>query len=206
MHVKVRCCITLVKTFVIVLLFCSDFCLYCAVGFQILYEVGNSILVIIMHLLFLLSSRNLALSGSLLLLLAEASAETKTMFAGLPSMGKNQQQSYMQLAGRILVIFMFISLFKMEWTVLRVLLMFICTGLIICVAVGFKTKLAALILVALLSAINVFLNAFWMVPDNRYMRDFLKYDFFQTLSVIGGLLFVVALGPGGMSFDEHKKE
>ena len=128
------------------------------------------------------------------------------MFAGLPSMGKNQQQSYMQLAGRILVIFMFLSLFKMEWTILRVLLMLICTGLIICVAVGFKTKLAALVLVVLLSTINIFLNAFWMVPDNRYMRDFLKYDFFQTLSVIGGLLFVVALGPGGMSFDEHKKE
>lgn len=154
----------------------------------------------------MLLSRNLALSGSLLLLLAEASAETKTMFAGLPSMGKNQRQSYMQLAGRILVIFMFISLFKMEFSFLRVLLLLIGAGLIICVAVGYKTKLAAFILVALLSAINMFLNAFWMVPDNRYMRDFLKYDFFQTLSVIGGLLFVVALGPGGMSFDEHKKE
>ena len=128
------------------------------------------------------------------------------MFAGLPSMGKNQRQSYMQLAGRILVIFMFISLFKNEWSGVRVLLMLISSALVICVAVGYKTKLAALVLVAVLTALNMFLNAFWMIPHNRYMRDFLKYDFFQTLSVIGGLLFVVALGPGGMSLDEHKKE
>lgn len=150
--------------------------------------------------------RNLALTGSLLLLLAEASAETKTMFAGLPSMGNNQRQSYMQLVGRILVIFMFISLFKVDFSVIRMLMLFIGACLIVCVAVGFKTKLAALLLVTLLSIANVFLNSFWMLPSSSYMRDFLKYDFFQTLSVIGGLLFVVALGPGGLSFDEHKKE
>ena len=80
------------------------------------------------------------------------------------------------------------------------------SALIVLVAVGFKTKLAALTLVVWLLCINFTFNAFWNIASYKPMHDFLKYDFFQTTSVIGGLLLVVALGPGGVSMDEKKKE
>ena len=128
------------------------------------------------------------------------------MFAGIPSMGINQKQNYMVLAGRVLVVFMFLTLIKFEFSILRLFMIVVGLSLVICVFIGYKTKLAALVLVALLSLLNVLLNHFWTIPSNRIMRDFMKYDFFQTLSVIGGLLFVVALGPGGVSVDERKRE
>ncbi|KAF5209242.1 hypothetical protein E0198_004518 [Clavispora lusitaniae] len=36
-------------------------------------------------------------------------------------------------------------------------------------------------------------------------RDFLKYEFFQTMSIVGGLLIIVNAGAGALSIDEKKK-
>ncbi|XP_038820791.1 surfeit locus protein 4 [Salvelinus namaycush] len=150
--------------------------------------------------------RNLALGGGLLLLLAESRSEGKSMFAGVPSMGESSPKQYMQLGGRVLLVLMFMTLLHFDPSFFSILQNMVGTALIILVAIGFKTKLAALTLVIWLLAINVYFNAFWTVPAYKPMHDFLKYDFFQTTSVIGGLLLVVALGPGGVSMDEKKKE
>lgn len=150
--------------------------------------------------------RNLALAGGVLLLLAESKAEGRSLFAGLPSLGENTPKTYLQLSGRILLVLMFLTLLRFEFSFFQLLQNLIGTVLILLIAVGYKTKLASLVLVVWLSVLNFYFNAWWMVPDYRAMRDFLKYDFFQTLSVVGGLLLVVALGPGGYSMDEHKKK
>ena len=141
-----------------------------------------------------------------MLLLAESKAEGRSLFAGLPSLGENTHKTYMQLSGRILLVLMFLTLLRFDFAFLQIIQNIVGTALIILVAVGYKTKLSALILVIWLTCNNMYFNAWWNIPSYRPMRDFLKYDFFQTLSVIGGLLLVVALGPGGYSMDEHKKK
>lgn len=150
-------------------------------------------------------SRNLALTGGLLLLLAETRDEGKTMFAGVPSVGGSKSRTYMQLTGRMLLVLMFLTVFSFD-DISHIVLFAIGLILVVFVAVGFKAKLSALVLVLILFLGNLLINDFWNLASDSPLRDFVKYDFFQLLSVIGGLLLVVAYGPGGVSFDEHKKE
>ncbi|KAI5700141.1 hypothetical protein M8J75_014804 [Diaphorina citri] len=149
--------------------------------------------------------RNLALVGALLLVLADSQQEARSVFAGVPSIGDNKPKNYMQLAGRSLLAFMYITLLRFEVTFLQVIQDLFGTALMVLVTIGYKTKLSALILVLVLSFLNIYYNCWWVIPAEKAMRDFLKYDFFQTLSVIGGLLMIVLRGPGSVSMDQHKK-
>ncbi|KAF0311496.1 Surfeit locus protein 4 [Amphibalanus amphitrite] len=150
--------------------------------------------------------RNLALIGALLLVLAETRVEGKSLFAGVPSLGENKQKTYLMLAGRILLVFMFLTLLRFEASPLQIIQIIIGSVLMVLVTIGYKTKLSSMLLVMWLMALNFYVNAWWSVPAYKPMRDFLKYDFFQTLSVVGGLLMLISIGPGGVSMDEHKKE
>lgn len=65
--------------------------------------------------------RNLALIGALLLVLAESRGEARSLFAGVPSLGDNKPKNFMQLAGRILLAFMFVTLIRFELSVFQVI-------------------------------------------------------------------------------------
>lgn len=124
--------------------------------------------------------RNLALIGALLLVLAESRVEGRSLFAGVPSLGDNKPKNLLQLAGRILLAFMFTTLIRFEISFLQIMQDILGSSLMVLVTIGYKTKLSALLLVLILSALNLYHNAWWTIPEYKALRDFLKYDFFQV--------------------------
>lgn len=157
--------------------------------------------------------RNLSVTGGLLLCMSESILRKKSlskrssMFASLPQLTNSEKHQYYQLAGRVLLVFLFLGfLFNGEWNLFRILESLF--GLTACgmVMVGFRAKWSATFLVSLLCLVNMFVNDWWSIQHSTTQRDFLRYDFFQCLSIMGGLLLLVSIGPGGFSYDEKKKE
>jgi len=95
----------------------------------------------------------MSLCGALLLLLAECRVEGRSLFAGVPTMGENKPKTYMQLTGRILLVFMFATVLRFDLNILQIIQNVIAIVLMGAVTVGYKTKLSALLLVVWLSGI-----------------------------------------------------
>lgn len=54
-----------------------------------------------------------------MLLIAESRVEGRSLFAGVPSLRENKPKNYLQLTGRILLAFMFLTLFRFELSFLQ---------------------------------------------------------------------------------------
>ncbi|KAF2145646.1 uncharacterized protein K452DRAFT_349127 [Aplosporella prunicola CBS 121167] len=150
--------------------------------------------------------RNLSVMGGLLMVLSDSWVRKRFVPAGLPQLDEKDRKMYFQLAGRVLLIFLFIGfVWSGDWGFWRVAVSIL--GFIACVmvVVGFKAKWSAIMLVVILSIFNVLVNNFWTLHPHHPHKDFAKYDFFQILSIVGGLLLLVNMGPGQFSVDEKKK-
>jgi ER-derived vesicles protein len=112
--------------------------------------------------------RNLSVMGGLLMVLGDSFVKKSRVFAGLPTIDEKDKKMYIQLGGRVLLIFLFIGfVFAGEWSFGRIMVSLL--GFVACVmvVVGFKAKLSAIILVLLLSIFNVLVNNFWTVRHPR---------------------------------------
>ncbi|KAF4549406.1 SURF4-like protein 2 [Elsinoe fawcettii] len=150
--------------------------------------------------------RNLSVMGGLLMVLSDSWVRKKFAPAGLPQIDEKDRKMYFQLAGRVLLIFLFIGfVFAGDWSFWRVLVILLGAVACVMVVVGFKAKASAVMLVMILSVFNLLTNNFWTLHHSHPQKDFAKYDFFQILSIVGGLLLLVNMGPGQFSMDEKKK-
>ncbi|KAI8060217.1 SURF4 family-domain-containing protein [Gongronella butleri] len=165
-----------------------------AVGYGLIFDVA-----------FFL--RNLSVLGGLTMVISDGLVQHRqVMFGALPQISENDKRRYFQLSGRLLLVLLFLgTAFHGQWTIARGIVSVLNFLACIMVAVGFKAKYSAVFLVLFLSVSNVLINNFWTIRNNQFRRDFLKFDFFQTLSTIGGFLLLASVGPGGYSFDEKKK-
>lgn len=113
--------------------------------------------------------RNLSVMGGLIMVLSDSWVRKKFAPAGLPQLDEKDRKMYFQLAGRILLIFLFIGfVFAGEWTFGRVIVIAIGAVACVMVAVGFKAKWSAIVLVMILSVFNVIVNNFWTVRMNPF--------------------------------------
>lgn len=54
------------------------------------------------------------------MVLAESRVEGRSLFAGVPTLGDNKPKNYLQLTGRVLLAFMFVTLLRFELSFLQV--------------------------------------------------------------------------------------
>ena len=137
----------------------SEYAVAGLIGVVVLQALGYGL---IFDLNFFL--RNLSVMGGLLMVLSDSWVRKKFAPAGLPQLDEKDRKMYIQLAGRVLLIFLFVGfVFQGEWGLGRVVVSVF--GFIACVMVivGFKAKFSAMALVAILSTFNLVVNNFWTV-------------------------------------------
>jgi uncharacterized membrane protein YphA (DoxX/SURF4 family) len=160
--------------------------------------------------------RCVTLAGGLLLLIwSENDRKQRSEDMGLPSGMESTSSDRLQLCGRVLLTFLFFfqAVYSENggmhrlWTapsLFGLISFVVLAGLAGMVCAGFKTEWSALLLCGILFLSNLYMYPFWSIREG--LRDFYRYYFFQTLSIIGGLMLLALHGPGGISLDKGMKK
>jgi uncharacterized membrane protein YphA (DoxX/SURF4 family) len=141
----------------------SDYAVGGLIGVVVTQAIGYGL---IFDLNFFL--RNISVMGGLLMVLSDSWVRKSKAFAGLPEIDEKDRKMYFQLAGRVLLIFLFIGfVFSGSWNIWRVIVSLVGALACVMVVVGFKAKFSATMLVVILSIFNVLVNNFWTVSQKR---------------------------------------
>ena len=155
------CAMTTCSTLIIIRKY-PEYAVFGLIGVVVTQALGYGL---IFDLNFFL--RNLSVMGGLLMVLSDSWVRKKFAPAGLPLPTEKDRKKYIQLAGRILLILLFLGfVWSGDWGFLRIFVSLF--GLVACVmvVVGFKAKWSATLLVIILSIFNLLVNNFWTVSDS----------------------------------------
>lgn len=151
-------------------------------------------------------SRMFSLVGGLLLVVSEVFAQEKRRMPSLPEMDSKDRSQSVILAGRILIVVLFVShLLRTKWTFTAILINLVSTVSCVLLVVGYKTRFSASVLAIMLLIQNFVTANYWRFNSRNPQRDMLRFEYFQVLSIVGGLIMLVKLGAGRLSFDEKRK-
>jgi putative oxidoreductase len=73
-------------------------------------------------------------------------------------------------------------------------------------AAGFRTKLMALVLFLFTLAVSFVMHDFWTITDNAELARTEMQLFAKNMAIAGGLLVLVGMGAGRLSFDGWRGE
>jgi putative oxidoreductase len=76
-------------------------------------------------------------------------------------------------------------------------------GLGLLLLIGWQARWAALGLAIFVAVITPLFHNFWAMEAAQKMMN--QQSFFKNIAVVGGLLFIVAFGPGGFSLDGKRR-
>ena len=69
----------------------------------------------------------------------------------------------------------------------------------ISLVLGWQARFGALCLIMFLLGVTPTLHAFWAAPAEQYQMQLISFE--KNVAIMGGLLFVMAFGPGPLSMD-----
>mmetsp|Transcript_17006 Transcript_17006/g.40569 ORF Transcript_17006/g.40569 Transcript_17006/m.40569 type:complete len:273 (-) Transcript_17006:39-857(-) len=149
-------------------------------------------------------SMSIAQVGALLLLAASIRDEGRAQAGGWEVPG---DWAWVKLLGRLMLTADFFVVYVLNLeesmsecflnpsSIAALLLLISC----MLVWVGFKTFLMATAVGVAVGVDTIFRFPYWAVPADR--RDNVKFHFFQSLSLVGGMLLLAVHGPGQFSLD-----
>lgn len=150
--------------------------------------------------------RNACMAGTLALFLTVPKHAPEPSLPGMSVKLRKSARDNAALLVRILFAFACLEMFDVIGYLWSLLIIPAAVALVI----GYQVELCAILLLVFYAVGAAVANPFWSInitsDELLEMRHLMRYEFLQTISILGGLLLVIMSGPGAFSVDSKLRE